>query len=274
MTSLERRSFLSHAIAATLGLGIALSAGSDLSAQATSDAAATGDAPTRVMVRVLAHDAKLIGSSVAGATVTITDPATGRTLAQGRTEGGTGDTRRIMSEPHLRHVPLFDTQGAAGFLAEIDIRRPTVVEITATGPGEPADATTRASTTLLLVPGYDFLGDGVVLELHGFRVELVQPRIPAAQAGQAFTTTARVTMLCGCPTQPGGMWNADDIRISARLLDGDRVLAETPLAFTGTTSQFSGSLTPPAAGSYTLEIVAVDSAHANAGRARVELVVR
>jgi len=274
MRSIERRSFLARAIArATFAFGFALSTTTGLSAQATSNAAATGATTTRVMVHVLARDAKLVGSNVGGALVTVTDVATGRVLAQGRHDGGTGDTRRIMSEPHQRAQPLFDTQGAAGFVAELDIRSPTVVEIAATGPGEPEDATMRASKTLLVVPGHDITGDGVVLELHGFRIELLEPGVPTATAGQPFTTTARVTMMCGCPTQPGGMWNADHIQILARLLDGDRVLAETPLAFTGTTSQYRGALTPPTAGSYTLEVLAIDGANANAGRARRDLVV-
>jgi hypothetical protein len=173
------------------------------------------------MVHVRAHDAKLVGSAVGGALVTITDVATGRVLARGRTEGGTGDTRRIMAEPHQRGERLFDTPGAAGFLADVDIRRPTVVEISASGPGSPEDAT-----------------------------------------------------MCGCPTEPGGMWNADDIQIVARLLDGYRVLDQAPLSFTGTTSQYSGPLTPPAAGSYTLEVLAIDTADANAGRAHRAITAR
>ncbi len=275
MTSTERRSSLSRAIArTTFAFGLTLFSTSGLSAQATSNAAHAGASTTRVMVHVLAHDAKLVGSNVGGALVTVTDVATGRVLAQGRHDGGTGDTRRIMSEPHQRGEPLFDTQGAAGFLAELAIQMPTVVEITATGPGAPDNATMRASTTLLVVPGHDITGDGVVLELHGFRVEMLEPGVPAASAGKPFTTTARVTMMCGCPTQPGGMWNADHIQILARLLDGDRVLAETPLAFTGTTSQYSGSITPTTAGSFTLEVLAIDAANANAGRAHRDLVVR
>ena len=43
--------------------------------------------PTRVMIRVVAHDAKIIGSGVGGARVTVTEVETGRVLASGVQEG-------------------------------------------------------------------------------------------------------------------------------------------------------------------------------------------
>lgn len=230
--------------------------------------------PTRVMVRVLAHDAKLIGSGVGGATVTITDVESGKLLARGTHAGGTGDTRLIMSEPHTRTARRFSTPGAAGFLAELALDQPTVVRIEATGPGSPAGAAMTASRTLLLVPGRDVLGDGIVLELYGFRVELVLPDGLEAVRGAPLDVTASVTMMCGCPTEPGGMWDASGYEVVARLLDGRRPITETALAFNGTTSHFSGSLTPPAPGNYQLEVLAIDTASANFGRARRELTVR
>ena len=262
--------------ASILAIGLPLAFAAPISAQATSPPGTTraAAATVHVNVHVIARDAKLIGSSVGGATVTITDVATGRVLARGPHQGGTGDTRRIMVEPHVRGAPLFDTPGAAGFVAEIAIPEPTVVEIAATGPGNPADAATRASKTLLLIPGHDITGDGVVLELHGFRVEFLDETPGRATPGTPFPAAVRVTMMCGCPTEPGGMWNADAFEILARLLDGDRVIAQAPLTFTGTTSQYRGSLTPPEAGTFLLEILAVDTGTANAGRARREIVVR
>jgi hypothetical protein len=241
-----------------------------LRASVTADPADT----TRVMVRVLARDAKLVGSGVGGALVTVTDVATGRVLAEGRHTGGTGDTPTLMSGPRTRGSTLFHTPGAAGFLAMFVIDEPTVVEIAAQGPGDPESATMRASKTLLIVPGRDVLGDGVTLELHGFRVELVEPAASPGRAGSPIEVAAKITMMCGCPTEPGGLWNSDGYEILARLLQGDRVLAESPLAFTGTTSHFAGRLTPLAPGTYTLEVLAVDTAAANSGRSRREIVVR
>lgn len=55
--------------------------------------------PTKVLVRVLAHDAKLIGTKVGGAMITFREVATGDTLARGIHKGKTGDTRLIVVQP-------------------------------------------------------------------------------------------------------------------------------------------------------------------------------
>ena len=65
--------------------------------------------PTTVMVRVIAHDAKIIGSGVGGARVTIRDAQTGYTLASGLQVGGTGDTRSIMITPRERGATVYAT---------------------------------------------------------------------------------------------------------------------------------------------------------------------
>ena len=87
--------------------------------------------PTSITVRVVAHDAKIIGSGVGGAVVSIRDAANGELLARGHQEGGTGDTNLIMREPWPRAGARFDTDGAAGFTASLDLQGPTVVEILA-----------------------------------------------------------------------------------------------------------------------------------------------
>ena len=61
--------------------------------------------PTPVTVRVLSHDAKFVGSSVGGALVTLTEADSGRVLAQGVTEGETGDTDLIVRTPATDEPP-------------------------------------------------------------------------------------------------------------------------------------------------------------------------
>jgi len=226
--------------------------------------------PTRVQVRVVARDAKLLGDAVGGARVTITDVATGDTLAQGLTAGGTGDTQRIMRAPRERGVAVFDTPGAAGWVATFALRRPTLVEIAAEGPLEYPEATVRATRRMLLAPGAEIVGDGIVLELHGYIVEILEAGISADDG--TLPIRARVRMLCSCPTEPGGLWQAGDV--SARLVAGERVASEAPLAYTGTTSEYEGRLSAPAAaGSYTVEVLAANSTTGNFGiaRRRVEI---
>lgn len=223
--------------------------------------------PTSIMVRVLAHDAKLIGTGVGGAHILIRDVQTGEVLAEGTQEGGTGDTDLIMGARE-RGATVFDTEGAAGFRAEIPLTVPTTVEIVARGPLGTPHATQRANTTLLMIPGVDMVGEGVVLTLYGFTVEMQRPSGAGFRvaAGEEVPVRARVTMLCGCPTEPGGLWDADDYAITAQWVRDGRVLDEAPLAWAGTTSEYLGGLTAPATpGPVTLRILAVDPGKANAG---------
>ncbi len=138
--------------------------------------------PTRVMVRAVSRDAKIIGSGVGGARITIRDRATGEVLAEGLQEGATGNTDKIMVEPRKRGETVYATDGAAGFLATLQLKQPTVVEISAEGPLGTPQSVQRSSKTLLVVPGEDILGEGVLLEIHGFTVTLLNP--PAGSTGQ------------------------------------------------------------------------------------------
>lgn len=151
--------------------------------------------PTRVMVHVVARDAKLIGTHVGGVRISIRDAATGKVLAEGVQQGESGDTKRIMVEPHRRGAALYDTPGAAGFLATLTLEQSTVVEIAAEGPLGHPQAMERASKTLLLVPGEDVLGDGVVLEIHGFILEFLEPTEDAhVKAGEPIAVRAKMTL--------------------------------------------------------------------------------
>lgn len=231
-------------------------------------AAAQEAVPTRVMVRALSNDAKVIGSQVGGARILIEDLETGRVLAEGIQEGSTGDTHLIMEERPRRGA--FETEGTAGFLATIELDKPTLVDITAIGPLGTPGREVRTTKRMLLVPGVDILGDGVIVELNGLTVELLSPS-DGTSSGIAVSdlkiaVRAKVTMLCGCPTEPGGRWDAEQMRIVARLLSDGKPVTEAELDFSGETSIYDGELRAPRPGSYELEVVAMDPATANFGR--------
>jgi len=228
--------------------------------------------PTRVRVHAVTHDAKLIGTSVGGVRITIVDVATGRLLAEGRHEGGTGDTRRIMQTTRNRGDTLFVAADGARFETELALRAPTLVEIAAEGPLGYPDQMARTAKRLVLLPGGDVGGDGIVLELHGYVLDLLAPDTTAAlPAGAPVAVRARVRMLCSCPTQPGGMWEASTVE--ARLLQGDRVVHRGALAYAGETSHYMGTLPPPTQGRYTLEVVAASHSSATFGVVRRSIVV-
>lgn len=249
------------AVGGVLALSIALiAAPAAMNAQGTT---------TRVLIRAAAHDAKIIGSGVGGARITVIDARTGSLLAQGVQQGGTGDTRRIMLAPRERGESVYDTEGAGGFLAELELTEPTLVKMEAEGPLGTPHATQRASKTMIVVPGVDVLGDGVILELHGFTVEFLEPTaIPKELAGEEIPLRARVTMLCGCPTEPGGMWDSSAYQIEARIVGPEgKVLEKKALAFSGETSIYEGKILVPEGDGLTVQVLAMDPERANFGLA-------
>ena len=227
--------------------------------------------PTTVIVRAVSRDAKVLGDGVGGARITIRNADDGTVLATGMQRGETGETKRIMQEPRVRGAVVYGTEKAASFRATLDLDRPTRVEVIAEGPLKYPQAMQRASKTMLLVPGRHIEGEGVLLEIPGFIVDIVSPA--TAAAGEPLRVRAKVTMTCGCPTEPGGMWNADNIAVTARAMRDGRVVAETTLLFAGETSTYEAALAPLEPGTYDVEVLASDSVAANFGRAvqRVEI---
>jgi len=131
--------------------------------------------PTKIIVRIIAKDSKVIGSGVGGAFVRIKNLETGEILAQGKQEGGTGDTDRIMTQPRRRGEIIYGTSGAAFFQAEIPLYRPTQVEIYTEAPLAYPQSIQKGSKTLTLIPGKHVLREGVIIELDGLIVNILNP---------------------------------------------------------------------------------------------------
>jgi hypothetical protein len=229
---------------------------------------------TKVMVRAIARDAKIIGKGVGGARITIREVSSGKLLAEGMLQDGTGETSLIIEKPHVRGEKIYDTPGASGFLAVLNLERPTVVEITAEGPLGSPDATQRSSKTMLLVPGEDVLGDGIVLEIHGFIVKTLAPQMGSkVKVGSPFEVKATVNMACGCPTEPGGHWDSNKFRVVARLIREGNVETEVPMKYAGVLNTYSGSVPTAAAGQVELQILAMDPVNANFGLTHEDLTI-
>lgn len=244
---------------------LALAAALALAATAT----ATQAEPTRLMVRAHSADAKFIGDGTGGVDVTLSEAATGKLLAKGKITGGTGDTKVIITTPHVHGTRLTDDK-TAGFEATLDIDRPTLVNVVAHGPlGKPAAAITVTSS-LWMLPGRHVLGDGLVLEFPGLAVE---PTATQGEPGQ-LKVAAKVGLMCGCPIEPGGLWAAENYTIEASLLQGGKVVATAPLAYAGAASQFAGVLPKAGAGKYVLRVTAADAKTPNAGVAEIPAEVR
>ena len=151
---------------------------------------------TKVTVRVVAKDSKVIGSGVGGAWVRIKNFETGEILAQGKQEGGTGDTERIMVRPRRRGEIVYGTPGAAFFQAELPLERPTQIEIYAEAPLAYPQSIQKASKTLTLIPGKHIVGEGVIIELDGLIVNILNPSPKRVlKKGEELTIKAEVRML-------------------------------------------------------------------------------
>ena len=221
---------------------------------------------TQLMIRATSHDTKIIGTGVGGVRISVFDARTGSLLARGIQEGGTGSTPMLVEEPRVRGASVYDTDGAAGFLAELELDEPTQVRIEAEGPLGTPHASQRVTKTMLLVPGHDVLGDGVILVLQGFTVELIEPLGDLTRAvGAELPVEARVTMLRGCPTEPGGVWASNDYTIEARVVRDGTVLESAALAFSGETSIYEGRISVPAGEGLTLQVLAMDPGKGNFG---------
>ena len=152
--------------------------------------------PTKIIVRVISKDAKVIGSGVGGALVRIKNLETGEILAQGKQEGGTGDTDRIMVQPRRRGEAVYGTPETALFQAEIPMSKPIQVEIYTEAPLAYPHAIQKGSKTLTLIPGKHILGEGVIIELDGLIVNLLEPA-PGKELkkGKEVSIKAEVRML-------------------------------------------------------------------------------
>ena len=152
--------------------------------------------PTQIIIRVVSKDAKVIGSGVGGALVRIKNLETGEILAQGKQEGGTGDTERIMVQPRRRGGAVYGTPGAALFQAEIPLSKPTEIEVYAEAPLDYPQAIQKGTKTLTLIPGKHILGEGVLIELHGLIVNILEPaRAMGLKGGNNVRVKAEVRML-------------------------------------------------------------------------------
>jgi len=238
-------------------------------------AAAAPAVETHIDVRVLSKGAKFIGTGVAGAEITIRDAETNELLARGKTAGNSGNDRRIMVEAWPRHAPL-STDTSAVFRAAFDLEEPRQVVVTARGPLSQPQSTAVATVTQWLVPGKHVTGgDGLVLELPGFSVDILSPpsrwRVPAGQ--KQIELRANVMMLCGCPIEPGGFWDANAFEVAAFIRQRDRRVAEIRLSHAGEIGQFAGVFPIPGPGPYDIIVYAFDPRNGNTGLDRATIVV-
>lgn len=239
--------------------------------------AATGmAAATDITVRVLSRDAKFVGSGMGGARVVLRDAQTGEVLASGLTRGGTGDTAKLMHEDRGRRALMADDDSAA-FRTSLDLDQPRLIRAEVAGPGVQQQAGHAASATQWVVPGKHLsAGDGWVIELPGFVVDVLEPpgQGVTLAAGESLTINAQVVMMCGCPVTPEGLWDATGYEVGMLVSRDGRRAVEAAMTHTGKGSLFAGRLPVSGDGVYEITVYAYDARTGNTGLDSTTMLVR
>jgi len=231
--------------------------------------------PTEITVRVVAKGAKFIGSSMGGVLITLKDADTGQLLAKGVVAGSTGDTPRIMVAERTVHSTL-STPDAACFTAKIDVDEPRRVEVTAFGPLAQRQSAGRVSATQWIVPGKHVTGgDAWLLEMPGLVVDVLAPpaHLKLKGAPQTIKLRANVTMMCGCPIAPDGLWDTEEFEIVAIVKRDGQETARLPMKFAGVPSQFEAACEAKEPGLYDVTVYAHQPANGNTGLDRVTWMI-
>ncbi|MGW1456698.1 hypothetical protein ACWBC2_17060 [Salegentibacter agarivorans] len=227
---------------------------------------------TTVMVRALAKDAKFIGSSIGGAKIILRNAETREILDQGLTSGSTGNTELILQTPKKRYDKLTD-ENTAGFEAKLNIKEPTFIDVEAHAPVNKKQAKVISSTQLWVIPGKDITGEGVVLEIPGFVVDILSPQThERIKASNEINLKANIIMMCGCPVTEDGVWDANQYEVKAMITSEGNDITEVSLNPTDKPSTFAANANLEK-GYYTITIYAFDPVTGNTGVDKTNIII-
>ena len=248
---------------------------------------------TKLVVRARAKDAKFIGTKHAGAygnvLVSVTDALTGKVLAKGITEGGSGDTKLLLQTPINRYQPITD-DSTAKFEAQLAIDEPTLVTVSLAAPSNKKRAKTSqnadfnykpvesivSSTQVWVIPGKDIDGEGLILEVPGLVVDIYQDKNVVSLgslADKKLTVKSHLALQCGCVITAGGLWNADNIEVKGVLKQAGKKVQDISLKLVGP-SLYEGDFTNiEKKGKYEVQVYAYDSVTKNTGVDRINIEV-
>jgi hypothetical protein len=231
---------------------------------------------TQIIVRAKAKDAKFIGSSLGGAYIVIRNTVNNGILAEGKTAGTTGNTQKIMKSPRERDLPFSDDKSAK-FHATIDIDEPVFIRIEVVSPYNHRQSQVRASVEMWLIPGKHILGDGVIIDIPGFIIDVIAPRthqyIPLSSIrDQLFEIRANVVMMCGCVIDKGGTWNSDEMEVKAIIKKNGTVIQEVNMSLIEA-NLFKGNLFINDKGEYEFIVYAYNQKTGNTGVNKINFII-
>ena len=227
---------------------------------------------TNIMIRAKAKDAKFIGTSIGGAKILVKNARTGEIMAEGITTGSTGNTEKIMKQDWKRSGTLSNEE-TAGFNAKLDIDSPQFVTIEAYAPMNKKQAEVLSTTQLWVIPGKDITGDGIVLEIPGFVVDILSPQTHERIAStESIELVANIVMMCGCPITENGIWDAKQYEVKAIISNSDGISKEVELKQKDKASTFKAETTLEK-GLYEVMIYAYDPVSGNTGVDKTNIII-
>jgi hypothetical protein len=166
----------------------------------------------------------------------------------------------------------------AKFEAVLDIEEPTFVKIEVIAPFNKKQARVAASTEVWLIPGKDISGDGIIVEIPGFVVDILNPRthqyISLSELENNFLDIkANVVMMCGCPISKGGTWDADKMEVKAIISKDGKKIDEIVLN-SSSTSLFEAQYKIAGPGDYQLIVYAFSPLSGNTGVDKINYIIR
>ena len=234
--------------------------------------------PTKLVIRAKAKDAKFIGTGIGGAYVIIKNEMTGEILAKGLTTGSSGNTDLILKTPYKRNDRLTDDK-TAKFETSLNIQEPTFITVEVIAPVNRKSSSIKASTQLWLIPGKNIDEEGIVLDMPGFILDILEPQTHRIlflekMADKKVKIKINLTMLCGCAITKGGVWDSEQIEVKAVVKkDGIRYM-EVMLGITSVDNIFEGLLDVSTIGMYEVQVYGYDRITKNTGVDRINFVIQ
>lgn len=231
---------------------------------------------TKIIVRVKAKDGKFIGSSLGGAYIIIRNKTNQQIIAEGKTAGTTGDSEIVLKKNRQRHDPYAD-DGAAKFLASVDINEPVFITIEVVTPYNHKQSQVHAVSEMWLIPGKHIIGDGVIVEVSGYIIDILSPRthnyIPLNSINdKPFKVQANIVLMCGCIITKGGYWNGDEMEVIA-IVKKDGVELKRVSMQIISANLFEGFLDIKEKGDYEFTVYAYSQKTGNTGVDKVNFVI-
>lgn len=231
---------------------------------------------TDIDISVKAKDAKFIGTTMGGVWVEVRDARSGDVLANGMTYGGTGDTDLIMGDSERDKVIVSPDSAKLSF--SLDLFQPVAVIIKATGPLGEKQSQNSVIEKMLLIPGKDYTsGNGIMLEMQGFVVTMLEPAVAKKrdyEEGMTLDVKTHISKLCGCEITEDGYWPVERYEIDLRIYKGSFLMGVFPMTYTGSPGEFMVRFVPPSAGTFKLMVTAFDKYTKEAGHDSATITLR